>query len=395
MSNDYTVGGLPVTAIIGALSSGKKNTQVYVDIYSAPGSHIWVKRPKVKYVSYFLWAGGGGGGGGALAFPSSSPQGCGSGGAGGMGGQVYYTASVKASLLKSTGTVFVGTGGSGGIAGSTTSTYMLMHGSDGQRSSVTITIDGLEVRALGGYGGEGGDGSHYINFSEGAFPAQGGGNYTPPFGPLGPPTYSGYGGNSSSVTNWLSNFDGKEGGFSVNTTPIDNRIGATTLYTSVGGGGGGGVVNGSSQYILTTQGYFTFTVGNGGNSGKMIYNVPNTTTQIIVTASGGLAAFNTSTQSGQSGTTTVIIQKFGNTTASIYYSCGGGGGAGAKGSSTATYITKAGDGGDGSWPGAGGGGGGAVGYTNFVTTSIPRPGSLRSGAGGKGGDGLVIIISYT
>jgi len=164
-------------------------------------SGTWTKPPGAALVTVLLIAGGGGGGSGAVEASGTVAT----GGAGGGGG-AYSLVTLPATVLNSTESVTVGTGGAGGAAVGTAAA----HGNAGGNGSNSVFKSADFAVANWGAGGAGG----------GAATAAAG-------GASGPGSWPGSAGASSSASGGAG------------------AAGAGTLQGATGGGAGGGVSSGA------------------------------------------------------------------------------------------------------------------------------------------------------
>lgn len=135
------------------------------------------------------------------------------------------------------------------------------------------------------------------------------------------------------------------------------------------GGAAGAAVAGGSTTV--SAGFACNGAGGGGGGGITSGNA-------ATAAAAGGSSVSTFVAAGAAGATTPSVGSPGTSVANSLWAGAGGGGGGAN----ATATTGARTGGAGGTPGGGGGGGGAA-----LNTA-------NSGAGGKGGDGFVIILTY-
>lgn len=292
--------GLPLTTgVTGVLpvANGGFNA-VDVQIFTADGT--WNKPTGAMSVSITMLGGGGGGGSGRKGATGTARSG-GGGGAGGGWGQITFPASI----LGSSESVTVGTGGSGGVSQTTSTT----NGNAGVAGGNTSF--GTWLRVLGGARGNGGTTSATGNASGGSgFPSVGG--YTV----------------------------GGQGGTTNPSSGVASATPATTAMTGGGGGGGGSITSGNTASpgglggavgTSITSGYgtqisggtsgATSTTGGSGNASP--------TNSAVGGSGGGGGGASTTTNAGAGG-------------AGAPYGAGGGGGGAATNS-----VGDSGAGGDG------------------------------------------------
>jgi len=223
-------------------------------------------------------------------------------------------------------------GGSGGAGGASSEEVF---NAAGLTSTVTVTV---------GVGGAGGAGQT-TTFTDGNPGVSGGvssfGSYLKANG--GPAGAGGNMGSPATPTGGAGQYNGGDGGLS---GPFAGQPGGTAVLGGSGGGGGGSTDGSSVSYL-------------GGAGGTLSYYGDNSG------ATGG---------SGPG-----VAGGAGYTAGATTYTNGGGGGGGAYGHTT----SAGGNGGAGGLYGGGGGGGGSANNTKII-----------SGAGGKGGDGMVLVITY-
>ena len=307
------------------------------------GGGTWTKPPNIKYIKVVCVGAGGGGGSGRRTIAGAVT--CGGGGGGGGSISVAYFDS--SSLLSTSYTINVGSGGPG--APGRTVTADGTAGVNGANSSFVSGSTSLVV-AAGGAAGNGGrsNTNQGINPSGVGIVYSAGVNSSPspvtipnPF----PPYYR----------------VGQNGGNGSQNTPftILEAFGfnSTNGQRSLAGGGGGGGITAAG-------------VSGSGGSGSAIYNYNN----LIQSGSPGIV---NGIINGDNGAPVFDVSQL------LYYSgsvlatgvkVGTGGHGGAGGATSGT-------GGSGSL-GAGGGGGGG----NLSTGT--------AGRGGPGGDGFVLIFEY-
>jgi hypothetical protein len=283
-----------------------------------------------------------------------------------------------------------GTSGSSGTAG-TTGTAFVGSQTDIINSNILVIWSKpigakvVEVICIGA-GGSGGSGSVNNGGRYGGGGGAGGGYSRMIFNASSLPStvnvFSGRGfGGGARITNSISNGNNGSPG---NDSYFGDYLRAT--------GGAGGLGGSSLEASPSIGGYGV--IENGGDGGVVV------TSDTKYAPSGGGAGGDGSGFGGvdgfAGGTVRLQIntQGFGGglglpgSTASSYTNQlmgaggGGGGAAGTNGSGT-----NGGDGADGLLYGAGGGGGGSSTYT-------PDPSVKNSGAGGKGANGVVIVITY-
>jgi hypothetical protein len=284
------------------------------NIYFYTGNATYTKSSSnVKYVRVIALGGGGGGGGGLglASYTAALRQGGGGGGGGGITDQTFLAEFITTSM-----SVIIGTGGTGGAAGSpTVSPYTGVSGNTGAQTTFGASGDACYVYAGGGEGGFGGVISGDTYYS----------------------SLGGFGG--------IGNFPGGNGGNS------GNRRVPVTAYGA--GGGGGGSFSYKQSAAGATQ--YAYAPTEGGNSGSW-----NT---------AALAAGGTVPSVGFAGTVgTAQTLSFGftsyafGTPVSIRGGASGGYQSGTTtgpaGGSNSTTATGGGAGGGGGAPGGAGGNGG-------------------------------------
>lgn len=368
---------------------------------------IW-KKPADALLVYIFCIGGGGGGGSG-GFNNYRAGGSGASG-GGCDLQMFVASGIQDNLL-----VTIGSGGSGGTAtgsagnGQTINytTSFGVRGNDGGSSYVQDSSDTSGVILAKGQGGrygtwnrsstgQGGSTHHRGMFDtgwhqnnsmnyHGGTQGKGGSGYQYQYAYSGSPGQTGGGGGGSGY--WTNN-----------------------VYNAGHGGRGSTVFNGltpSSDYFtnepsLTGSGLrMNYTqMGNVNVSTGVIYresqsyfsdnprenNYPNVNYDDFLTYDGGGAmAGNAAGDNGQNG-------------ADLEYGASGGsGGTGIQQNNTSTIYSNGtifpGAGGNGGFPGGGGGGGGSFYSANNMNSinSTLYPDGNRSGDGGNGGNGKVVI----
>jgi len=326
---------------------------------------------KVRYTSYTntftpLCAGGsgkvevlcvaGGGGGGGSTFGNGN-----GGGGGGAGGLLYNSA-----LVISSGTgigVTIGAGGTGGLAGGSSTTAVGSNGGNTLFSTLT---------SVGGGGGaaEGGTGEGGVNH-KGNSGGSGGGS-----------SAGGVVGGSS--TTGQGNIGGTGGGTAGGGGGGSGSAGsAGGSQGNPAGDGGSGLVysiSGNSSYYAAGGGGGNYNVGAGGNGGSGIggggatYNVNGSIgyNAIPNTGSGGGGSNNAGTTAriGQNGSNGIVIVRYPATDYNVELLIVGGGGGGG--------YCKLSDGG-----GGGGGAGGLIYYSSYPVSAGTKY-SVTVGAGGTG-----------
>lgn len=319
------------------LQNNNLNNQVFLTNGST-NWQIWQKPRNCKFVFIFILGGGGGGGSGASSslFPGISTT---VGGGGGGGASAITRAFFPANLIPDTLYIQVGVGGGGGTP---TTSSAGNPGNPGSLSYVSIlpsaTTSNILV-ASGSVVANGGSGGT-TNTASGSFAAGGSAGQA----------FLRALGSTSGYLNYLGNYNS-----------------ATSQ-----GGGNGNLINGSTASIL-----FPVTGGGGGagiTSGTQYAGGSITITGDISGATGGVAGGG----NGNNGPTYELPSLNSMSQNRIYFIGGAGGGASVFETSG---LDTAGRGGNGSY-GCGGGGGGAISKGTIGRTS---------GAGGRGGDGLVII----
>lgn len=302
------------------------------------GGGTWTKSPNIKYIKVVCVGAGGGGGSGRRTTAGAAT--CGGGGGGGGSISVAYFDS--SSLLSTSYTINVGSGGPGGPG--RTVAFDGAAGVAGTNSSFVSSSTSLVV-AVGGTPGNGGR----TNVGQGITP--GGGTSLVNGGINNAPT-------TATVPNPNPPFYivGQNGSQSGQNTPTNASNCFNSNRTLAGGGGGGGI---------TAAG-----VSGSGGSGSAIYNYNNLiqsgspgTVNGIINGDNGAPVFDVSQLLYYSGSVLAT---------GVQVGTGGHGGAGGA---------TSGAGGSGGL-GAGGGGGGGN-----LTTGI-------AGAGGPGGNGFVLIFEY-
>jgi hypothetical protein len=304
------------------------NTNLNNQVFFTNGDTNWQIWQKPKNCKFVNMFLIGGGGGGGSGYGSSSAVNT-SGGSGG-GSSSITIGFFPSNLLPDLLYIRVGVGGLGGTSvtsGNGTS------GSAGGTSYISIsptaTTSNIILASVGGSGGGGGVlGSSSVGAGGSAF--------------------SRILGSSTGILNYLGVVKSVSGETSASNTTLVNGPDVSLSYPISAGAGGGGT--------QSTSGSFA--------GGSILSN------GIIPQISGGAAGGNDGNQG------------FSNMTPSLNsslqfppYFTGGGGGGGT------VLLAVAGNGGNGSY-GSGGGGGGSI-YKSVTPRS--------SGAGGRGGNGLVII----
>jgi len=310
-------------------------TRCVVDAYDTAGSYTWTKRPGARAVTAIVVGGGGGGGSGRRGATSTNRF----GGTGGGGGAVHVE-TLPAEWLGSTEAVTVGAGGPGGAAVTTNDTNGNSGTAGGMSSFGSWVKAGGGGRGFGGTtttstGRSGGGGGGWTGDGSGgaASDAPGGAPYTL----VG--TYGGYG--------WL---------------------GSTGSSSDWGGGGGGGI---ESSLTAFAGGDSANGSGGGGAGGSI-----NSSNAIQAAAAGGGHRESTVTGYGGGG------------------AAGGTGAAGTAGASRSTHkrgYGAEGGGGGGASSTAAAGAGGVGGVPGGGGASLN---GFNSGAGGDGGRGEVVVITW-
>jgi hypothetical protein len=243
-----------------------KATSAQVDVYSTAGTFTWTKPANAKLVNIVVISGGGGGGSGRKAGVGSQAS-----GGGGGGGGSYSLRDIAASILGSTETVVVGSGGTGGasvtanstngtigVAGGNSSfgTWVQVNGGGGAGTATTASGPagaGSSSRAMfpGGNGSAGGGGAgaltggSNVNVSSAGGGAGGG---LPASATVG---FSGSAGGTA-LGSWFSGGTASGGTIGGNGASAPNVAAGFAASGSAGGGGGSSV---------------TGNAGNGGNGG--------------------------------------------------------------------------------------------------------------------------------
>ncbi len=255
---------------------------IIVQSFNNVGTVTFTPPDGVNQVQYLI-VGGGGGGGSSVAF--------GNAGAGGGGGGGVLTGSI--SVSQQNYDVVVGSGGIRGLAGNSS-------GSNGGDSSFGLN-QGLNLTALGGGGGVGGNGPGLDGGSGGGGrgaaggaglqpgTVQGGSGNVGGGGTFNPGDGGGGGGGAGASGGALTNAGGGDGGDGI----ASDITGTIAFY---GGGGGGG---GAQSDAIGTGG--SGGGGNGGNDGV---------TAIAGTANtgGGGGGGNNTTLGASGGSGTVILR---------------------------------------------------------------------------------------
>lgn len=305
-----------------------------VQLFTSNGT--WTKPAGAKWVNIYLVSAGGGGGSGARGAASTFRG----GGGGGAGGKCLY-ATQSADAFGATVSVTVGAGGNGGAA-RTTNSIGGNSGSTGGTSTFGVYTLG------GGNAGGGGTTAAANNNGYSATLPNGSEVYFPPLF-----YYKTYLATSGAETG--ANVGIAAGG-AYNGTAQQSYEGKNGWLSA--GGGFGAYRTAANTAIGATS---------GGVSGDLI-RPPQTTAPETFTTKMFQA---TAATQGQNGTSAFY------TNGMIISTSGGGGGA--VGDAAGTIAGGA--GGDGGRASGGGGGGSSTNGAN-------------SGAGGKGGDGFVLIITW-
>jgi hypothetical protein len=329
------------------------NSKLTIVTYTA-GSYTWTRPETVEVIDTVVGLGAGGGGGAGL-LRVNTVTGFNNGAGGGGSGSVGLIRGLYVGNI-STISIFVATGGSGGIA----ATYAKASGVVGDTSLVTPATPANPSATTFG---------SYLNLGAG--------------------------------TPGLSSSTRGVGAFTRSSTVY----GAVLSNGSTGGtGAAGAAVNGGSDggaSPLASYSSFNGLTAASGNPGSAltnsssgisttVYTIPGTG---LATGSGGSSAIGGGGGGASGGS--------GSTGRGPSGSGGSGGGGGAGGSigfasitaaSGVTLSASAGNGGAAAAAGAGGGGGGTI-YAMFSSAATYQAATVNisSGAGGAGGDGLIII----
>ena len=243
-----------------------KATSAQVDIYSTAGTFTWTKPANAKLVNIVVISGGGGGGSGRKAGVGSQAS-----GGGGGGGGSYSVRDIAASILGSTETVVVGSGGTGGAsvtanntngnigaAGGNSSfgTWIQVSGGGGAGAATNTNGPagaGSSARAMfqGGNGSAGGAGAGTLTGGSNVNVSGAGGGAG---GGLPAAATVGFTGSTGGTClgSWLSGGTANGGAIGGNGASAPNVAAGFAASGSAGGGGGSSV---------------TGNAGNGGNGG--------------------------------------------------------------------------------------------------------------------------------
>jgi len=253
-----------ISGLTDALAA--KAAQAQVDVYATAGTFTWIKPANAKAVNVVVISGGGGGASGRKAGVSSQAS-----GGGGGGGGSYSVRDIAASILGSTETVVVGSGGTGGasvainttngtagVAGGNSSFGNWMQVSGGGAAAAATTASGpagasSSARAMfqGANGSAGGAGAGVLSSGSnitvgGAGGGAGGG--LPASATVG---FTGSSGGTQLGT-WLTGGTASGGTIGGNGASAPSVTAGFTASGSAGAGGGSSV---------------TGNAGNGGNGG--------------------------------------------------------------------------------------------------------------------------------
>jgi hypothetical protein len=332
------------SAGIGTISTGQHNAVVKVSgsSWTIAGTRIidvsayfsagstWTKPEGARFIRVIIQGAGGGGSSGWLR--NSTAQSVAGGGGGGSGGLTELIINVKDLADGATIPVYAGIGGAAGIRDVNNGATA---GGDGERSAFGVS-GALDTPTA----------SNAKYFAQATGGKGGTNTNTVATGGAG-----GYGLKANGVA-----------GGSLASAASTPTAGSNNNIGSAAGGAGGGVTT-------TTSGRNGAT---GGNAGAAYL------TSSLAGGLAGLAASNTNATDGDPGNFSSQTSGF---TSDIYYLSSGGAGGGASYGATP------------GWPGwggnsfyGGGGGGGAAGYSNGSEGYYT--------AGGYGGDGYVVVISY-
>lgn len=282
-------------------TSGTLSLSTDVQIFTSSGT--WTKPAGAKSVSIQLIGGGGGGGSGRKGAAGTVRAGGAGGGAGG-----WSTSTFPVSILGSTVTVTVGTGGAGG-ASRTANDSSGLPGTSGNP-----TTFGGWLRAGGGSGGSGGaTGAASGGFSGQLFPPSSSSSQNG-----GQSSATGTGGTSSGNNQYAPGAGGGAGGI-------------TTANVASSGGNGGGV---GSSGVSTGSGYGTsISGGPAGTSGGAGSNGNVSPTNSGIGGSGGGGGASSTTTNGGNGGNGATYGGGGGGGGAATNSVGnsGAGGSGAKG----------------------------------------------------------------
>jgi hypothetical protein len=253
-----------ISGLTDALAA--KAAQAQVDVYSTAGTFTWTKPANAKSVNVVVISGGGGGGSGRKAGVGSQAS-----GGGGGGGGSYSLRDIAASILGSTETVVVGSGGTGGasvtanstngnigVAGGNSSfgTWIQVSGGGGAGAATNTSGPagaGSSARAMfqGGNGSAGGAGAGTLTGGSNVNVSSAGGGAG---GGLPASATVGFTGSTggTALGSWLSGGTANGGAIGGNGASAPSVAVGFTAGGSAGGGGGSSV---------------TGNAGNGGNGG--------------------------------------------------------------------------------------------------------------------------------
>lgn len=322
---------------------GSGGGQIRFDTFRTSGTYT--KPDWAKTIEVYAVGGGGGGGSGAAVSEVDAPLAAYGGGGGGGGGMNHRT--IDANEVPLTVAVTVGAGGGGGAQVSNPGTSVAMvPGKNGFPGGIS-SFAGFVLAPGGGNGAGQGIGGGGPNPNP---TIEGGGGYG--------------GGRPPGVidqTNKTAPYAGGKGGSSSLDFPGPPEQAETHALGCGGGGAGGSVVNDGAENMGQ------WTVGGLG----------------AYSAWG--ASQNSTLSAGTGEASTGIMRDWPEAANEWRPGTGGSGGGSRTGGSN---NAQAGTGGNG-FRGGGGGGGGAVGRRIVIGTAFAG----RSGAGGRGGNGYVVVIT--